>query len=97
MIKECIQELNEAKLDKSSIIFAGSPSADAWVDRRSKVLSLWFNGGSAYKFSFNPKKSDLKDYNDTTVADKSLKFARDLAPKIAAFIEKEVTKLEKQV
>jgi len=90
-------ELNESKLDKSSIMSGGTPSRDISLDTKKGEIGIWLNGGSKYSLkleSYIVSNMREKFYGDES--DKYMeKYLDKLAIDVAEFITKEVTKWEK--
>ena len=89
--------LNEGRLDKSSIMNGSNPSRDISFDERRGTIKVWVNGGSGYEIKTSPEVVEkmrsvfVSEEYDTFMK----KYVDKLALDVADFIEKEVTKWEK--
>ena len=96
-MKSFREYLNEGKLDKESIMHNGYPSRDIFFDERKGILKIWLNGGTAYEIKTSPDivgKMRNAFYDDQS-GKLTKKYLDELALDVADFIEKEVTKWEK--
>jgi hypothetical protein len=84
--------LTEAKIDMSSVMHNGLPSADLQASYKKGMLSIWVNGGSSY--NINVSDALYQNIKDITYAERQ-KLGQDVAVKVAKFIESYFSKLEK--
>ena len=90
--------LGEGKLNKESIMHNGRPSRDINFTpiKNADTVKIWLNGGTAYEIKMNPaivEKMRNEFYDNESELMK--KYVEKLALDVAEFIEKEVTKWEK--
>ena len=91
--------LSEGKLDKDSIMHSGGPSRDISfnANRNNDTVKIWLNGGTAYEIKMDPETVEKmrNEFYDDQTGKLMKKYVDKLALDVAGFIEKEVTKWEK--
>ena len=89
--------LREGKIDKSSIMNGSRYSRDINFNERAGEIKIWVNAGSAYVIKTEPAiVKNMREKFFSEEGDEYMKkYVDKLAQDTAEFIEKEVTKWEK--
>ena len=98
-MKSFSEWLSEGKLNKDSIMSSGGPSRDISfnANRNNDAVKIWLNGGTAYEIKMDPETVEKmrNTFNEDETSKLYKKYVEKLALDVAEFIEKEVTKWEK--
>ena len=98
-MKSFSEWLSEGKLNKESIMHSGGPSRDISfaANRNNDTVKIWLNGGTAYEIKMDPETVEnmRNSFHDDQTGKLMKKYVDKLALDVAEFIEKEVTKWEK--